>query len=125
MHKDKIADLSQKLSLKMGLSVGAAMVFALEAALALPNPKEYEADKTPALILTHAEKLCSEVGGFTLDELLTDAYQDQMLLEVHSLKIFAAKILRAAGYERKQIRRNDRRPLLWFKPFVLGDDLAL
>ena len=123
-QRDKIAQLSQDLSLKMGLPPVDAVVFALKAALAFPNPGEYKPDQTPTLLLTYAEKLCAEQGGFTLDELLVAAYEQQMLLEVHSLKILAAKILRAAGYQRKQIRRGDRRPLLWFKPFVLEDAIA-
>jgi hypothetical protein len=122
-HREQIAALSQDLSLKMGLPPSEAIIFALKAALSFPTPDEYNPAQTPALILGHAKKLCSEQGGFTLDELLVSAYGEQMLLEVHSLKILAAKILRAAGYQRKQIRRGDRRPLLWFKPFMLDDAL--
>tara|TARA_R100001594_G_C3994278_1_gene253128 strand:- start:613 stop:993 length:381 start_codon:yes stop_codon:yes gene_type:complete len=124
-HREKITALSQDLSLKMGLPPVEAIVFALEAALAFPTPDEYNPEQTPALILSHAQKLSSECGGFTLDELLVSAYGEQMLLEVHSLKILAAKILRAAGYQRKQIRRNGRRPLLWFKPFVIEDAIEI
>ena len=121
---DRIAQLSQSLSLKMGLPISDVIIFALESALSFPTPENYDPDKTPAVLMEQAEKLCDEQGGFTLDELLVSAYGDQMILTMHSLKILAAKILRAAGYQRKQVRRGGARPLLWFKPFVLDEGLA-
>ena len=121
---DRIAQLSQSLSLKIGLPLSDVIIFALESALSFPTPENYDPDKTPAVLMEQAEKLCDEQGGFTLDELLVSAYGDQMILTMHSLKILAAKILRAAGYQRKQVRRGGARPLLWFKPFVLDEGLA-
>jgi len=121
---ERIAALSQSLSLKMGLPIPDVIIFALESALSFPTPENYDPEKTPMILLEQAEKLCDERGGFTLDELLISAYGNQMILTMHSLKILAAKILRAAGYQRKQVRRGGARPLLWFKPFVLDEGLA-
>jgi hypothetical protein len=54
------------------------------------------------------------VQAFTMDELLDAAFPTQVLLAEHDVKVWAGKLLAAAGYERRQVRRRGGlRPLVW------------
>jgi hypothetical protein len=54
------------------------------------------------------------VQSFTMDELLDIAFPNQVLLSEHDVKVWAGRLLAAAGYERRQIRRRGGlRPLVW------------
>lgn len=54
------------------------------------------------------------IKAFTMDELLDAAFPNQVLLAEHDVKVWAGKLLAAAGYERRQVRRRGGlRPLVW------------
>ena len=54
------------------------------------------------------------VSSFTLDELLDHAFPGKVLLAEHDVKVWAGRLLAAAGYERRQVRRRGGlRPLVW------------
>lgn len=81
--------------------------------------REVEEGIQAKTILSTAEKLWQTNGGFTMDELLDVAFQDQPLFALQRVKIFASRLLRTVGYERRQFRRGNKRPLLWYLPMDL------
>jgi len=69
-------------------------------------------------ILQTAHKVYEELGPFTMDELLDKAFADlgqsSIILNAQSAKIFFGKVIDAAGFTRRQVRRrNGDRPLVW------------
>ena len=66
-----------------------------------------------AHVMSESEDQIS-VQAFTMDELLDAAFPNQVLLAEHDVKVWAGKLLAAAGYERRQVRRRGGlRPLVW------------
>lgn len=59
-----------------------------------------------------AEKLSEDQGRFTLDELLEELCPDGVGA-VRTFKNGIARLLRAAGYHPRQVRRNGKRPIIW------------
>ena len=58
----------------------------------------------------------AERNVFTMDDLLSTCFVDKPLIAEHDVKIWAGRLLKAAGYERRQIRvRGGDRPLVWEK----------
>ena len=63
------------------------------------------------------------VSSFTMDELLDLAFPGQTLLAEHDVKVWAGRLLAAAGYERRQVRRSGGlRPLVWERSLPFGKD---
>jgi hypothetical protein len=66
-----------------------------------------------AYMMSDSEEQLS-IQAFTMDELLDAAFPMQILLAEHDVKVWAGKLLAAAGYERRQVRRRGGlRPLVW------------
>lgn len=66
-----------------------------------------------AHVMSESEDQIS-IRAFTMDELLDAAFPNQVLLAEHDVKVWAGKLLAAAGYERRQVRRRGGlRPLVW------------
>ena len=66
------------------------------------------------------------VQSFTMDELLDIGFPEQVLLSEHDVKVWAGRLLAAAGYERRQVRRKGGlRPLVWERtaPFAKATTL--
>ena len=59
------------------------------------------------------------VVSFTMDELLDVAFPGKTLLAEHDVKVWAGRLLIAAGYERRQVRRRGgARPLVWERGLI-------
>ena len=68
---------------------------------------------TSSHMMSDSEEQLS-VQAFTMDELLDASFPTQVLLAEHDVKVWAGKLLAAAGYERRQVRRRGGlRPLVW------------
>jgi hypothetical protein len=57
--------------------------------------------------------------GFTLDDLIAAVGPD-MIIRPKAYKNQLSRLLKENGFFRKQIRRNDSRPLAWFHPKRCG-----
>ena len=73
-----------------------------------------------ATLLRSAHTLSTSDGCerkvFTMDDLLSTAFASTPLIAEHDVKVWAGRLLKAAGYERRQIRlRGGDRPLVWEK----------
>jgi len=66
-------------------------------------------------ILSSADSLSQDIGAFTMDDLLDHSFGDSPIFSPHKVKIYAAKVLRASGFTRRQFRRGSDRPLLWLR----------
>jgi len=66
-------------------------------------------------ILSSADSLSDDVGAFTMDDLIDHSFGDQPIFSPHKVKIYAARVLRASGFTRRQFRRGSDRPLLWLR----------
>ena len=112
MDKNQLNSLLLLLSDTLGCSKSEALKFSLEFTLS-----KLEAGAAEGLasvpILDAAGKLVLAQGGFTMDELLDYLSERMPIFAPHKTKIFAARVLNASGYERKQCRRGKERPLLW------------
>ena len=103
-------------------TLGVSQMEAVELGLRLLDTlgcREVEEGIHAKAILMTADKLWQANGGFTMDELLDQAFRDQPLFALQRVKIFASRLLRTVGYERKQFRRGNKRPLLWYLPMEL------
>lgn len=109
--QDQLLELAEKASAHLGVSRSEAIAHGLRLVLATAP-----AGSSSQVILAAASKLMLDQGSFTMDELLDEAFQDQPVYSPHKVKIFAAHVLKTAGYERRQFRRKGDRPLLWFQP---------
>lgn len=110
------------LAAKTANVLGVSQMEAVELGLRLLDAvgcREVEEGIHAKTILSTADRLWQENGGFTMDELLDDAFGDQPLFALQRVKIFASRLLRTVGYERKQFRRGNKRPLLWYSPMGL------
>lgn len=93
--------------------------------------KEYVGDIPPLPFVQRGEigtpkklmQAARDMGdyGFTLDELITIA-GPEAIMHPRSYKLALSKLLRAAGFSRKQMRRDGTRPLVWFAPPLEGMD---
>tara|TARA_R100000008_G_scaffold71455_1_gene49291 strand:+ start:190 stop:564 length:375 start_codon:yes stop_codon:yes gene_type:complete len=110
------------LAAKAAHVLGVSQMEAVELGLRLLDTigcREVEEGVKAKVILATADELWRKNGGFTMDELLDSAFGDQPLFALHRVKIFASRLLRTFGFERKQFRRGNKRPLLWYLPMDL------
>tara|TARA_R100000458_G_C8189783_1_gene183862 strand:- start:306 stop:671 length:366 start_codon:yes stop_codon:yes gene_type:complete len=112
--KERLLTLADEASLVLGVSRNEAIAYGLRLVVAMNPPADSDTRK-PEAILDAAGELMSSRGSFTMDDLLDEVYGEAPIFSPHKVKIFAAKLLLASGYTRRQFRRGSRRPLLWFK----------
>ena len=125
-ERDSINILLAQLSERLGASREATLLTALrmldrESAVSSQSPMP-----DVQTILRTAHKVYEEIGPFTMDELLELAFadlgQNSIILNAQSAKIFFGKVIEAAGFTRRQIRRrNGDRPLVWV-PSITGEN---
>tara|TARA_R100000664_G_scaffold32393_1_gene47234 strand:+ start:6143 stop:6562 length:420 start_codon:yes stop_codon:yes gene_type:complete len=78
-----------------------------------------------AKLLSAAHTLAASDDGiricsFTMDELLDTAFPEKVLLAEHDVKVWAGRLLAAAGFERRQVRRRGGlRPLVWERSYMV------
>ena len=119
--QDRINTLASKVGTALGLSRLEAVEFGLRLASTV-SQENCEGSVNPEQLLLAAYELEREVGGFTMDELIDHAFEGRAVFSVHKIKIFAAKLLEASGFERRQFRRGTKRPLLWHRPPDGGEE---
>lgn len=112
MDKAHLNSLLLMLSDILGCSKSESLKFSIEFTLAKLELGAAEG-LTSIRILNAASRLLLAQGGFTMDELLDYLSERMPIFAPHKTKIFAARVLNASGYERKQCRRGKERPLLW------------
>ena len=112
--KEQLLMLANEASLKLGVSRNDAVAYGLRLVLSMNPPPDGDSI-TPEALLEAASRLMETQGSFTMDELLDEAYGDRPIFSPHKVKMFAAKLLAASHYTRRQFRRGTRRPLLWYK----------
>ncbi len=75
-----------------------------------------EIQRTAQAILVVAQRLQDEKRGFSMEEMITALFPNEILFGHHKAKIQIANVLRAGGYVRKQVWRTaGKRPRLWIK----------
>ena len=112
--KEQLRTLADKASLVLGVSRNDAIAYGLRLVVMMHPPADSDT-RPPEELLAAARRLDKAQGSFTMDELLDEMYGDAPIFSPHRVKMFAAKLLSASGYERRQFRRGTRRPLLWYK----------
>ena len=112
--REQLLNLANEASLKLGVSRNDAIAYGLRLVISMNPPSEVDS-VTPGVLLEAAGRLMELQGSFTMDELLDEAYGDRPVFSPHKVKMFAAKLLSASHYTRRQFRRGTRRPLLWYR----------
>ena len=112
--KERLLTLADEASLILGVPRNEALAYGLELIIAMNPPNGNDA-RTPEDLLAAAGRLMESMGSFTMDDLLDEVYGENPIFSPHKVKIFAAKLLLASGYTRRQFRRGSRRPLLWYR----------
>ena len=110
----EIISLAEEASFLLGVPRNDAIAYALRLVINM-NPPSGSDECGSEKLLSSASKLMESLGSFTMDDLLDEIYGDAPVFSPHKVKIFAAKLLTASGYTRRQFRRGTRRPLLWYK----------
>ena len=134
MHEptaDSIKDVLDSLMLSTQLSKGKILELALslcsasfgKASPSVQAPASRYDTLDAAALLRTAHQLSgagsAERKGFPMDDLLSTCVDDKPGIAEHDLKIWAGRLLKAAGYERRQIRvRGGDRPLVWEKTTI-------
>lgn len=117
-NRETINDLLTELSTRLHISRELTLLHALR----LLDKRSTQGSESPMpaaeSIIATAHAVFEEYGPFTMDELLDRAFanlgEDNIILNAQSAKIFFGKVINAAGFDRKQIRRrNGERPLVW------------
>ncbi|QDP58829.1 MAG: hypothetical protein Unbinned80contig1000_38 [Prokaryotic dsDNA virus sp.] len=112
--KNELLTLANQASLALGIPRNEAIAYSLRLVLSMSPPVGTDS-RGPDEVLGAASRLMETMGSFTMDDLLDEVYGDSPIFSPHKVKIFAAKLLTASGYTRRQFRRGNRRPLLWYK----------
>ena len=112
--KQQLLTLANEASLILGVPRNDAIAYSLRLVIAMSPPSGSDT-RGPEQVLSAASKLMETMGSFTMDDLLDEVYGEAPVFSPHKGKIFAAKLLAASGYTRRQFRRGSRRPLLWYK----------
>ena len=116
--RQSINDLLTQLSERLGISREATILTALRMLDRESGISSHSPMPDVQTILRTAHKVYEERGPFTMDELLDKAFadlgQNSIILNAQSAKIFFGKVIDAAGFKRRQVRRrNGDRPLVW------------
>ena len=112
--KNELVTLANDASLLLGIPRNDAIAYALKLVLSMSPPSGPDS-RGPDDILSAASRLMDTMGSFTMDDLLDEVYGEAPIFSPHKVKIFASKLLVASGDTRRQFRRGNRRPLLWYK----------
>jgi len=112
--KEQLLTLADEASLRLGASRNETIAYGLKPILSM-NPPTGDDVRGPEDLLEAAGRLMLSMGSFTMDDLLDEVYGESPIFSPHKVKIFAAKLLLASGYTRRQFRRGNRRPLLWYR----------
>ena len=115
MDKKELTISLDHLSELLGCARGEALEYALTSAINSLEAGRQAAGVSAAAVLGSAEALLDVSGGFTMDELIDSMSKLDVVCEPHKTKMFAARVLRTAGFARKQCRRGRDRPLLWWR----------
>ena len=127
IDREIINTLLDELSVRLRTSREATLLTALQ----LLDKRSLQSPESPMpdaeRIIATAYAVYDEYGPFTMDELLDRAFADlgeeNIILNAQSAKIFFGKVIDAAGFDRKQVRRrNGERPLVW-EPKTGEDDV--
>tara|TARA_R100000808_G_scaffold10092_1_gene27140 strand:+ start:263 stop:625 length:363 start_codon:yes stop_codon:yes gene_type:complete len=113
LSNEDLGRLSDQAASVLGVDRREAIEYGLR--LIIAAGKEDVEGMSAVGILCAADKLSNSLGAFTMDDLIDDAFGDQPVFSPHKVKIFAAKILTASGFVRRQYRRGSSRPLLWLR----------
>ena len=113
LSNEDLSRLSDEAASMLGVERREAIEYGLR--LVIAAGREEVEGMTALGILSSANNLSSNIGAFTMDDLIDDAFGDQPVFSPHKVKIFAAKILTASGFVRRQYRRGSSRPLLWIR----------
>ena len=113
LSNEDLARLSDEAASILGVERREAIEYGLR--LIVAAGKEDVEGMSALGILSAADKLSEGSGAFTMDDLIDGAFGDQPVFSPHKVKIFAAKILTASGFVRRQYRRGSSRPLLWLR----------
>tara|TARA_R110000824_G_scaffold10774_8_gene47227 strand:+ start:437 stop:829 length:393 start_codon:yes stop_codon:yes gene_type:complete len=117
-ERQSINNLLTQLSERLGISREATILTALRMLDRESGISPHSPMPNVQTILQTAHKVYAELGPFTMDELLDKAFadlgQNSIILNAQSAKIFFGKVIDAAGFKRRQVRRrNGDRPLVW------------
>ena len=115
MDKSELTNSLNHLSELLGCARGRALEYALTSAINSLEVGRQAAGVSAAAVISSAESLLDVAGGFTMDELIDSVSKLDVVCEPHKTKMFAARVLRTAGFKRKQCRRGPDRPLLWWR----------
>lgn len=113
--------LSKGKILELSLSLCSASFGKCSPSVQAPASRYDTLDAASLLRTAHglSDSGSAERNVFTMDDLLTTAFTDKPLIAEHDVKIWAGRLLKAAGYERRQIRvRGGDRPLVWEKTAI-------
>tara|TARA_R100000664_G_C2692210_1_gene95895 strand:- start:98 stop:487 length:390 start_codon:yes stop_codon:yes gene_type:complete len=112
--KEEVRSLSDEASSLLGVSRLEAIAYGLRLVLLIPFKDSDNTHVTPDKILSAAHVLAGKQGAFTMDELLDEAFDGLPVFSPHKVKVLSARLLKASGFERRQFRRGNIRPLLWY-----------
>ena len=111
--REKLLSLANEASVVLGVSRNDAIAYGLRLVLSM-NPPTGTDRVEPETVIEAAKRLSQAQGSFTMDDLLDAVYGNMPIFSPHKVKMFSAKLLLASGYTRRQFRRGNRRPLLWY-----------